>query len=273
MKLIDSDCYAASGVETFFFPGGEPHARIPKDFGDALLFLKARTWNDFGLGICVIDALKRQGSGEVAVFCPYLPGARQDRSDGQTPLTAHIYLSALKCADYIYTFDTHSSVTERSVSMNYMPRNLELPPALMGGFVPIAPDEGAAHRAAFFTGHHQLPLQCTKVREFGTGKFLGFSMPPLTERGRYLIVDDICDAGGTFNLLAEQFELDPLGRESTLELWVSHGIFSRGLINLHPKISHIWTTESYALDLHGLPRRTVVSLQPVIDDILRRFET
>jgi hypothetical protein len=38
MKLllsISAILLAASGIETFFFPGGEPHARIPKDFGSA----------------------------------------------------------------------------------------------------------------------------------------------------------------------------------------------------------------------------------------------
>jgi hypothetical protein len=27
--IIDSDSYAASGIDTLFFPGGEPHVKLP----------------------------------------------------------------------------------------------------------------------------------------------------------------------------------------------------------------------------------------------------
>ncbi len=98
-------------------------------------------------------------------------------------------------------------------------------------------------------------------------------MPPLSEPGKYLIVDDICDGGGTFNLLAQEFEKDPVANDSELHLWVSHGIFSRGLDNISPTIKKIYTTDSFYPHIslqagNEDPRLEVVSLQPIIQEIL-----
>lgn len=274
MNIIDSDNYKASGIETFFFPGGEPHARIPKDFGDALLYLKARTWNDVGIAICVMDALFQQNSSpNVILFCPYFPGARQDRTDGQTPTTAVWMWDVLTMfARKIYTFDAHSNVIIKLITKNYMPSDL---PVILPGFTVIAPDHGAVDRAKDFERSHgwgRDVILCDKKRNFATGKFEGFTMPPLPHAGNYLIVDDICDGGGTFNLLAEEFEKDPFAKDSELWLWVSHGIFSRGETNIHSAIKKIYTTDSFHRDLVASeiisPRTKTFSLQPIINKIL-----
>lgn len=265
MKVIDSDHYGQHGIETFFFPGGEPHARVPKDFGDALLFLKARTWNDFGIGLMVMAALREQ-DGDVLVFCPYLPGARQDRTDGQTPDTATLVLRLLDdVADRIYTFDAHSSATIDRVHKNFMPADI-----MDGGskqpYRIICPDKGAIERALQFAEHGSTfneIVVCDKQRDFATGRFTGFKMPPLPAVGEYVIVDDICDGGGTFNLLAEEFLRDPYGPESRLSLFVSHGIFSKGVSNIHPKITEIFTTDSWCNVAD--PRLTVLPLTYLIE--------
>jgi ribose-phosphate pyrophosphokinase len=274
VRIIDSDNYSATGIETMFFPGGEPHARIPKDFGDALLFLKARTWNDFGLALCVMDAIRRQGH-DVSVFAPYLPGARQDRSDGQTPITAQVYLDALWTkALHVFTFDAHSDVTADHVTKNYMPADLGL--STWRGCRIIAPDHGAIERARSFAANAVADtgiLICDKVRDFATGQFKGFKMPPLPEAAYYLIVDDICDGGGTFNLLAEEFLKDPFAEKSDLILWVSHGIFSKGTSALHPKISTIVTTDSYYRPNPSVAtdRTYVYLLRHIIDQIIKDY--
>ena len=284
MKLIDSDNYKASGIDTFFFPGGEPHARIPEDFGPALLYLKPRTWNDVGLALCVLNALNCQSrkSGtfqRVWLFCPYFPAARQDRTDGQTPLTSKMILEMFNAeTDRIFTFDVHSAMTEDSVYFNFMPSDLPIDKLYTKAPRIIIPDAGAKRRAEDFNSmfnSNDLLIQCEKHRDFATGKFTGFEMPPLGDPGTYLIVDDICDGGGTFNLLAQEFEKDPVAKDSELHLWVSHGIFSRGEVNISPVIKKIYTTDSYYTTERNLvgsttmfPRTEVVSLQPIIEEIL-----
>jgi hypothetical protein len=60
MLIIDSDNYAASGVETMFFPGGEPHVKIPRFKEMPILHLKLRTWNDVGFASLLTNALHNQ---------------------------------------------------------------------------------------------------------------------------------------------------------------------------------------------------------------------
>ena len=128
-----------------------------------------------------------------------------------------------------------------------MPADLELPvpPGLVGV---IAPDKGAIGRAEEFRRRLNPDAKlicCGKRRDPTTGKLSGYTMPPLERGGDYLIVDDICDGGGTFNLLAEAFGSDPIGSKSWLGLFVSHGIFSKGLNAINPRIKRIITTDSW----------------------------
>jgi len=61
--------------------------------------------------------------------------------------------------------------------------------------------------------------------------------------GDLLIVDDICDGGGTFTLLAKAIcEVKP---DCNIDLVVSHGIFSRGLPI--EGIRHVFATDSFQL--------------------------
>lgn len=281
MKVIDSDNYRESGIDAFFFPGGEPHARIPKDFGTALLWLKARTWNDVGLAMCVLGALKQQGNKYLPLFVPYFPGARQDRSDGQTPFTARMVMAMFDMyVTHLYTFDAHSDVVGKNVTRDFMPLDLVTDADAMEAetaFI-IAPDHGAIERARQLSNLTPNDLiVCEKNRDFATGKFTGFTLPPLPRVGSYVIVDDICDGGGTFNLLAEEFLKDPYGAESDLSLFVSHGIFSKGLNAIHQKIDTIITTDSFTdKTLTGTVadpgRLSVLSLRPIIDKIIKEAD-
>lgn len=252
MHIIDSDDYKASGIETLFFSGGEPHVKlvnVPDD--ELLLFLKLRTWNDVGLAACVIDALGTNIPHRITAFVPYFPGARQEKG---VPLTARIVGELLYHPDVpIVTFDIHSpAAMDYSMAYrNLMPTQLKVPVRndVVGV---IAPDKGAADRAQsfleVFCPNADL-IQCSKKRNQQTGELSDYVMPPLNSKGRYIIVDDICDGGRTFNLLAEEFKKDSVGQFSNLELFVSHGIFSRGLSNLHPAIEHITTTDSWCRGL------------------------
>jgi len=62
----------------------------------------------------------------------------------------------------------------------------------------IAPDKGALNRAEALAHAFEVPLYIGgKTRDFETGKLTGFTMESLPEGGKFLIVDDICDGGGT----------------------------------------------------------------------------
>jgi ribose-phosphate pyrophosphokinase len=269
-QIIDSDNYGASGIETLFFPGGEPHAKIPDSVaGNVLLFLKLRSWEQTGLAACVIDALSRNNTvNRLDIFIPYFPGARQDRSDGRAPLTVKLMAALLtQNRGNIHVFDAHSRVLPESARLNvFMPTDLDIPvrPDVVGI---IAPDRGAVARAVSFRDRFY-PLasliQCSKLRDPASGHLSGFQMTDLHRPGRYIIVDDICDGGGTFNLLADEFKKGRDPASFQLELFVSHGIFSKGLDAIDPAIVRIMTTDSWVgADRFGNSRLTVLPLAPL----------
>lgn len=262
-KIIDSDSYSSAGIETLFFPGGEPHAKVPLFKEPPLLHLKLRTWTDVGFAACVMSALTSQHLN-FKTFMPYFPGARQDRSDGTAPLTVGIMSDLLVYSRDFYIFDPHSAAIHRHLDCHaFMPSDLPIPTDREVAGV-IAPDKGAVERAtqyrdSFFPG--ALLIECTKTRDPQTGRLGNYRMPSLPRSGRYIVVDDICDGGGTFNLLAEAWAQDPYAKYSRLELFVSHGIFSRGLDAISLHYAHITTTDSWCR-APSSDRLTVMSLLP-----------
>lgn len=268
--MIDSDNYAAAGIQTMFFPGGEPHVKLPAISGDVLLHLKLRSWADTTFAALVLDAVCRSDTSDVHAFVPYFPGARQDRADGRSALTLGLVGDMLtRNRAMVAVFDPHSHAIfeHAAVWRSLMPEDLDVPVRndVVGV---IAPDAGARQRASsfrdrFYPGREV--LECSKRRDPAMGLLSSYHMPPLPAKGRYIIVDDICDGGGTFNLLANAFSRDPLAAGSQLELFVSHGIFSRGLAAISPVISRITTTDSWcqlASDdrLDVIPLRDLFSL-------------
>ena len=91
-------------------------------------------------------------------------------------------------------------------------------------------------------------LQCAKKRDPATGKLSGFEVPDF-EGHDALIVDDICDGGGTFIGLAQAIRTKYAadiwaGHPKKLYLYVTHGIFSKGLSQLFIYFDKIYTTNS-----------------------------
>jgi ribose-phosphate pyrophosphokinase len=273
--IIDSDNYKAAGIETMFFPGGEPHVKVPKfkSSEPIKLFLKLRTWNDVGTAVCLLDVLERRGENVAEVFVPYFPGARQDKMfDMEAPYTVGIVESML-CAGYeISVFDPHSPVLESFSTLKnvYMPADLHsivVDEEMTGPVVGIiAPDAGAYERADLFRNEfypQAALIECSKIRNKRTGALSHYEMGALHDDGVYIVVDDICDGGGTFNLLAEAFDKDKYGRESSLDLFVSHGIFSKGLGAISPRYRSITTTDSWCRP-QASDRLTILPLLPLI---------
>jgi len=81
-------------------------------------------------------------------------------------------------------------------------------------------------------------IECGKHREVTTGRLSGFSCPNEVPEN-IIILDDLCDGGGTFSGLAS--ELRKHGAKN-IGLMVYHGIFSKGYPDL---IDYVYTTNSY----------------------------
>jgi ribose-phosphate pyrophosphokinase len=201
------------------------------------------------------EACEERGSKKVLIL-PYLPGARMDRGIPNGSATYADFIEALVSPHQIITIDPHSPAAlaaypkkivtvfpvERIIRKEVQDASRDSKPNATYAGV-IAPDKGAHARAAAAAKVMGVPVYTGgKTRDFATGKITGFHMEDeLPAEGRFLIVDDICDGGGTFLALAKATGLPP----ERLDLWVTHGIFSKGLRELLKHFGTIHTTDSY----------------------------
>lgn len=240
--------------QSFIFSGGEPHIKIKPDFDvseTVTITHRINSFNDFGLLLLAVDALKRMEVKLINVFIPYFPAARQDRvMIAGEPLSVKVYadiLNSLKL-NKIMVFDAHSEVTSALLdNCEVIPNHEFIAQVLkkIGNDVKlISPDGGALkkiYKVSEYLGGIDV-VECSKSRDVKTGKLSGFKVYDDDLQGMdCLIVDDICDGGGTFIGLAEELKKKNAGK---LYLAVSHGIFNKGFESMKA-FEKIFTTDSF----------------------------
>jgi ribose-phosphate pyrophosphokinase len=229
---------------------------------------------DFGYLLCTLDAVDRLGAGKLGLYLPYFPGARQDHPEPGTPNTLRIFASLLNAMghDVVVVVDPHSRLVgvhlDRCVTLGMD----KIASAIMRPYnAVICPDKGAVGRAEAVASALHIPsIMGRKVRDPRDGKLSGFEVDPLPGMGRYLVVDDICDGGGTFIGLAQEIRKNLVGRASILDLYVTHGVFSKGFKELNKHYEEIITTDS--LPLREVPPRnlTVIELMPWVKPMMEK---
>jgi ribose-phosphate pyrophosphokinase len=247
--------------ESFTFSGGEPHIKIISDIRlqtSVIITTRIRSFNDMGLLIIAVDALRRLDVKSIDLFLPYIPAARQDRVmvDGES-LTVKVYTDLINGLDFesVTVYDPHSEVTPALLNNckvisnhRFIEKVIE---TINSEVVLVSPDGGALkkiYKVSEFLGG--LPvIECSKKRNVKNGKLEGFKVYEDDLKGKdCLIVDDICDGGGTFVGLAEELKKKNAGK---LYLAVSHGIFSKGVEVLNEHFTKIFTTDSFK-DIEGV---------------------
>jgi ribose-phosphate pyrophosphokinase len=244
----------AINFQSFTFSGGEPHVKIQSDFDvneTVTITHRLNSFNDLGLLCVTVDALRRMEVKIINLFIPYFPAARQDRVmiPGE-PLSVKVYADILNAMQLnkVTVFDAHSEVTPALVNNCVVIPNHQFIAAVLktiGNNVKlISPDGGALkkiYKVSEFLGG-VVVVECSKSRDVKTGKLSGFKVYSDDLQGAdCLIVDDICDGGGTFIGLAEALKNKNAGK---LFLAVSHGIFNKGFADLKC-FDGIFTTDSF----------------------------
>lgn len=171
---------------------------------------------------------------------PYLPHARADRQfEKCNPIPLEVFCDGLLDWNGQYMFDTtyltdpHSSV---AIELLKHGKDTVVVKSQFDCFketnVPvdevtllIGPDEGSREKLKDFTGY--TVNYASKVRDVQTGRVVstGIDCGDLTGI-RCVIVDDIADGGGTFIPLANALRAKGC---TEVELYVTHGIFAKGL--------------------------------------------
>jgi ribose-phosphate pyrophosphokinase len=269
--IIDLDAPGNGGIKyrRFSFPDGQPHCEFDSAAvrdaarnGAIELIGGLRGGDDLlnmALAIEAITSVTAGTPGKINLNISYLLGARMDRriAPGQ-PATLSVVTSMLEAsADEvacIRVLDPHSPATLAALpgvevlyadtlvafALEQIERDEGAAPVV------VIPDAGAIERTNVIMGRlkaTQSIARCSKKRDSQTGKLSGFHFDEGDVAGRTaLIVDDICDGGGTFAGIAETLRAHGATR---VHLCVTHGIFSKGIEIAG--IDSIFSTDSYRL--------------------------
>jgi ribose-phosphate pyrophosphokinase len=243
------------------FPGGELHVRIHEpvmaevEKADSIA-VTSRVNNSDKLieTFLLCDAVRQDTERQISLILPYLPYARADRRFSSGDCFGIATLSRLvnSANVNVVTLDAHSAQ-----GLQCFHRIMDLPsdPFIEKAYTffsanktePVTllfPDKGARQRYGSISDSYEHVLHCSKERDLLTGKLKGFKVPEASEfkTKKVLLVDDICDGGGTFNGIGHSLEEYGL----SLALYVTHGIFSKGLDELSKHFARIYTTDSFS---------------------------
>ena len=240
--------------ESFTFSGGEIHVRILEDVStvdELTITCRPTSFNDIGTVLIASDALRRAGVSRLSLVIPYFPAARQDRImvSGES-LAVKVYADLINSCGFerVIVFDPHSDVTPAVLDNAVVVQNHTYVKEIiqdLNDYHLVSPDGGAlkkVHKLAQQLNASSV-VECSKVRNVKTGKLSGFTVyAEDLQQKTCLVVDDICDGGGTFLGLADELKRKNAGK---LILVVSHGIFSKGTDLLKEKYDEIYTTDSF----------------------------
>lgn len=216
--------------ESFRYPAGESHVRVRDNIDIAALqTIEATTtnFNDLGQVITANRIIEFNG-GAVQWYLPYFPFARHDRrNDAVDGFELQVAMQMVAELDVVIA-DPHSDV---SGQLRHFPQQQVVALFEEAGVfdndpIVVIPDAGAAKKAHTWAAG-RTNVQALKHRDPTTGKLSGFQVVTDDLDGRpCIIVDDICDGGGTFLGLAAELKAKNAG---PLTLAVTHGLFTKGL--------------------------------------------
>jgi ribose-phosphate pyrophosphokinase len=190
------------------------------------------------------------------LYMPYLPYARQDK-EPSNEATFNLYTFAHLInrlqAHQVTVFDAHNPRLCRRLIPGF--ENiwaLNFHRTVLDSSRPdviVFPDQGARDRYAENFANWPDILIMDKMRDQATGEILGVRVAcevgRTKDRGKYLIVDDICDGGATFLAVGDVIRARNERATAQVDLCVSHGIFSRSRERLRiGGIYQIFTTDS-----------------------------
>ncbi len=256
IKLLKADNTEVE-FSRWVFPGGEVGVKLPELDPSLhyLVYVLNPNSEDLFVFFNLIDALRnaKVGKSRIQVLMPYIPYARQDRvchpgeshglSTFAKQLRADPWWSSLTVVDphspASIAYLNSSFYELRVISQGEAAANLPQYDYL------IAPDQGASKKL----GEHEqvasgkaLQLFLNKTRINSTVKH-----EPLHDNiivGTACIVDDICDGGATFLSVGNMLRKNQ-PRMTKLDLYVTHGLFSKGTHELDQLFDNVYTAYNF----------------------------
>lgn len=251
---------------SLIFSGGEVHvnmAGLPSICDDIHIKCWLQSSDDIMQLLMVSNILtNKYPDANLVLSIGYLPYARQDRACAEgDAFSLQVFAQVLDIIDptRLYVRDIHSAAALNCLKQTLCLRTIHNIPQSeaieMNDYLSdliqndkviiVSPDAGAKTKAIELGLVTSRPVIFGgKLRDPASGALTGFHVDScnidLNERACF-IVDDICDAGGTFLGLARELKKQKCG---PIYLYVTHGIFSKGLEVFDGIISKVFCTDT-----------------------------
>lgn len=234
------------GYEVISFPDGEKHLKIDTlDRKDSVRIVSRITCSDdLFLLMQLSDILNRQCVVVEEIFIPYLMTMRCDRLFSlEQPFSLGIVANVINSfkAKIVRIVEPHSYASLSLIERSF-PQWVDY--KIVDDFVNCLPDKGSVDR--YNSSRYSVaPIICSKARDVNTGKLSGFRIEAIggyKEGNNIVVVDDLCDGGGTFVGIAEELrKLKP----SRLTLAVVHAIQKQGIERVAKVYDEVVISNSY----------------------------
>lgn len=245
--------------EVWTFPCGERHVRLELDEppvpglvrGVCVTFSFTSSQDLIDL-LLLGSALRENGCRINELNIPYFPYSRQDRvatlGDAFSLKVAADLINSLD-ADIVRIVDPHSDVLPALVKNCHVIHQAEVFGQRlidMREFVLVIPDAGALKKCAYFEQlpHCKASMMAIKRRDPVNGRVVVSNVIHMKGGIAYpvphVIVDDICDGGGTFIQIGNLLKSFGVQR---VVLMVTHGFFTNGLTVFDGLIDEIYTKD------------------------------
>lgn len=229
------------------FPDGEPHIVLENIDRKDNLSVICRVCNPTDLFILmqVGDILNRQGVSFI-LHITYLMSMRMDRVmsyDESFSLSIVAKVINDMSPESVHVLEPHSYRVQDLIKGYW--GDITAPVPDFRGYLKVYPDRGALQR---YSGNPTENVICSKVRDPRTGQLSGFKIenPEVIEGNQDLplvVIDDLCDGGGTFKGIAQLLESHYPNRDRVI--YVTHMVNPKGIATLSENYKEVYFTNSY----------------------------
>ncbi|MEX1250458.1 MAG: ribose-phosphate pyrophosphokinase [Hyphomonas sp.] len=232
--------------------------------------------------LIMMDALRRASARRITAVVPYFGYARQDRkTDGRTPISAKLVANLISSAgaDRVLTVDLHAGQIQGFFDIPT--DNLFGGPVMIDDIrerfgrdkiVMVSPDVGGVVRARALANKLNADLAIVDKRRPEAGKSEVMNIIGEVKGARCIMLDDICDSGGTLANAAAA--LKEQGAVS-VSAYVTHGVLSGNAVQRIEKsvLDELVITDTIQPSADALKssKIRVLPMAPLLGEAIRRI--
>ena len=232
--------------------------------------------------LIMMDALRRASARRITAVIPYFGYARQDRkTDGRTPISAKLVANLISTAgaDRVLTVDLHAGQIQGFFDIPT--DNLFGSPVMVDDIrerfgkdkiIVVSPDVGGVVRARSLAKRLDADLAIVDKRRPEAGKSEVMNIIGDVNGKRCIMLDDMCDSGGTLANAAAA--LKESGAKS-VSAYVTHGVLSGNAVERIEKsvLDELVMTDTIEPSAAAIKSKSIriLPIAPLLGEAIRRI--